>query len=91
MDWLSALDAVNNGLDTLERNQRSSSQANSQVAEAMRNILTQIQKDDPEMTEYKKYAQNRLASMETVVSDEFGKVKAIIDGQIAANFENVAN
>ena len=44
MNWLSALDAVNKRLDTLERSQRSSSQANNQVAEAMCRILNQIEK-----------------------------------------------
>ena len=88
-DWLAALDAVNNCLNTLERNQRSSSQANNQVTEAMRNILNQITKDQSDIAEYKQYAQNRFANMETVVSDEFSKIKATIDGQIATNFESL--
>ena len=46
----------------------------------MRKILNQIEKDEAEITEYKKYAQNWFANIETVVSDECGKVKAIIDG-----------
>ena len=89
MDWLSALDVVNNRLDTLERNQRNLYQANSHVAEAMRKILSQIEKDEANMTESNKYAQHRLAGMETAVSDELGKVRATIDGQIARNFETL--
>jgi hypothetical protein len=42
---------VNNRLNTLERNQRSSSQANNQVTEAMRNILNQITKDQSDVAE----------------------------------------
>ena len=86
-DWLSALDSVNNRLDTFTQNQRSSSQTNSQVAEAMRKILNQIEKDEADVVEYKKYAQSRFAIMETVVSDGFVNAGAIINGQIASNFE----
>ena len=49
MDWLSALDVVNNRLDTLERNQKHSSQGNSQVAEAMRKIPNQSEKDETDI------------------------------------------
>ena len=88
-DRLSALDAAIKHLDALERHQMSSSQADSQVAEAMRKILNHIEKDEADTTKYNKYAQHRFANTETVVSGEFGKVRAIVDGQIANHFETL--
>ena len=87
MDWLSALDVLNKRLDTLERKQRNSFQTNNQANASMRKVLNQFVTDEADVVEYEKYAQNRFANMETVVSDELSKVRGIIDGQIVQNFE----
>ena len=55
----------------------------------MRKILNQIEKDEADVAEYKKYAQHRFANMETIVSDDLVEVRAIIDGQIASNFDTL--
>ena len=45
----------------------------------MREVIDQVVTDEADIVECKTYAQNRYAHMETVVSDEFGKARAIID------------
>ena len=86
IDWLSALDVATIASTLWNATRETRPQVNKQVAKAVRKILHQIEKDEADMIENKKCMQNRFANMATVVSDEFGKGKAIIDGQIADVF-----
>ena len=65
-DWLQAFDAVNNRIDTLERNVTSHTASMSQAAMDLSAVSSRVDNCTTDITAYKKYIENRFKNNEEV-------------------------
>ena len=87
MDWLGALESVNNRLDTIERNLRSTNTSLTQTTEFLsKKVLTHIAERDADIVAYKDYVEKRFGTIETVTMRELSKIDI---EKIASNFETL--
>ena len=70
-DWLQALDAVNNRIDTLERKVTSHTASMSQAAMDLNAVSKRVDNCTTDITAYKRYIENRFKNNEEVCQREF--------------------
>jgi len=70
-DWLQALDAVNNRIDTLERKVTSHTASMSQAAMDLSAVSKRVDNCTTDITAYKRYIENRFKNNEEVCQREF--------------------
>ena len=87
MDWLEALEKVNNRMDTIDRVHTLNSKSIADQHKELQKHYSIMRELDRDITEYKKYVDGRFNNMEKVTSEEIKKINEMLHLHTAHNMD----